>query len=51
MKNVHLKSVVQWAYHLQAIQVSGPAWLDDNRYDIMAKTAGEATRRARIKLI
>lgn len=41
MKNVHLKSVVQWAYHLQAIQVSGPAWLDDNRYDIVAKTAGE----------
>ena len=41
MKNVHLKSVIQWAYHLQAIQVSGPAWLDDNRYDIVAKTAGE----------
>jgi uncharacterized protein (TIGR03435 family) len=41
MKNVHLKSVVQWAYHLQAIQVSGPGWLDDNRYDIVAKTAGE----------
>jgi uncharacterized protein (TIGR03435 family) len=41
MKNVHLKSVVQWAYHLQAIQVSGPSWLDDNRYDIVAKAAGE----------
>jgi uncharacterized protein (TIGR03435 family) len=41
MKNLHLKSVVQWAYHLQAIQVSGPGWLDDNRYDIMAKAAGE----------
>ena len=41
MKNVHLKSVVQWAYHLQAIQVSGPGWLDDNRYDIVAKAAGE----------
>jgi uncharacterized protein (TIGR03435 family) len=41
MKNVHLKSVIQWAYHLQAIQVSGPGWLDDNRYDIVAKAAGE----------
>jgi uncharacterized protein (TIGR03435 family) len=41
MKNVHLKSVLQWAYHLQAIQVSGPSWLDDNRYDIVAKAAGE----------
>jgi uncharacterized protein (TIGR03435 family) len=41
MKNVHLKSVVQWAYHLQAIQISGPSWFDDNRYDIVAKAAGE----------
>jgi uncharacterized protein (TIGR03435 family) len=41
MKNVHLKSIVQWAYHMQAIQVLGPSWLDDNRYDIVAKTAGE----------
>src|SRR5580658_5581293 len=41
MKNVHLKSVIEWAYHLQAIQISGPAWLDDNRYDIVAKAAGE----------
>jgi uncharacterized protein (TIGR03435 family) len=41
MRNVHLKSVVQWAYHMQAIQVSGPGWLDDNRYDIVAKAAGE----------
>jgi uncharacterized protein (TIGR03435 family) len=41
MRNVHLKSVIQWAYHLQAIQVSGPAWLDENRYDVVAKAAGE----------
>jgi uncharacterized protein (TIGR03435 family) len=49
--NVHLKSVIQWAYHLQAIQVSGPGWLDDNRYDIVAKTAGEVpTDRQRIMM-
>lgn len=41
MRNVHLKTVIQWAYHLQAIQISGPGWLDDNRYDIVAKAAGE----------
>jgi len=41
MRNVHLKSIVQWAYHLQAIQVSGPGWLDDNRYDIVTRTAAE----------
>jgi uncharacterized protein (TIGR03435 family) len=48
MKNVHLKSVMQWAYHLQAIQISGPSWLDDNRYDIVAKAASETpTERQR----
>ena len=48
MMNVHLKSAIQWAYHVQAIQVSGPGWLDDNRYDIVAKTAGETpTERQR----
>jgi uncharacterized protein (TIGR03435 family) len=43
MRNVHLKTVIQWAYHLQAIQVSGPGWLDDNPYDIVAKAAGAVT--------
>jgi uncharacterized protein (TIGR03435 family) len=43
MRNVHLKSVLQWAYHLQAIQVQGPGWLDENRYDIDAKSAGQAS--------
>ena len=42
MRNVHLKSVVGWAYHLQAIQISGPAWFDNDRYDIVAKATGEA---------
>src|SRR5580658_5216651 len=51
MKNVRLKSVVEWAYHLQAIQVSGPGWLDDNRYDVVAKTAGEVpTDRQRVMM-
>jgi len=40
MMNVRLKSVVQWAYHLQAIQVAGPGWLDNDRYDILAKASG-----------
>ena len=51
MRNVHLKSVLQWAYHLQAAQISGPGWLDDNRYDIVAKTAGETpTERQRVMM-
>ena len=39
MMSVPLKAVVQWAYHMQAIQVSGPGWLDSDRFDIIAKTA------------
>jgi uncharacterized protein (TIGR03435 family) len=43
MLNVRLKSAVQWAYHLQPIQVSGPGWIESNRYDIVAKTSGPVT--------
>lgn len=51
MRNVRLKSVVQWAYHLQTIQVAGPGWLDDDRYDIVAKTAGqESVERQRVMM-
>ena len=32
--------MVQWAYHLQPIQVTGPGWIESNRYDIMAKASG-----------
>lgn len=42
MINVHLKSAVQWAYHVQAVQILGPGWLDSDRYDIVAKAAAEA---------
>jgi uncharacterized protein (TIGR03435 family) len=39
MINVPLRSVIQWAYHVQAVQVSGPGWLDMDRYDVAAKAA------------
>jgi uncharacterized protein (TIGR03435 family) len=35
--------VIQWAYHLQAIQVTGPGWIDSDRFDINAKSAGPAS--------
>ena len=43
MLNTSFKAVVQWAYHLQAIQVTGPDWVDSNRYDIVAKASGPAS--------
>ena len=48
--NTSLKGVMQWAYHMQAIQVQGPAWLDSNRYDIVARTS-EATSPERLRLM
>lgn len=41
MINVRLKTVIQWAYHVQPVQVSGPGWLESDRYDVVAKAAGE----------
>jgi uncharacterized protein (TIGR03435 family) len=43
MLNISLKAMVQWAYHVQAIQVVGPGWLDSDRYDIVARTSGPAS--------
>jgi uncharacterized protein (TIGR03435 family) len=40
MISVPLKGAIQWAYHLQTIQVTGPGWIDSERYDIVAKAAG-----------
>jgi len=40
MTNVPLKSVIDWAYHVQPVQVSGPGWLEVDRYDVAAKAAG-----------
>jgi len=43
-RNVTLKRLVAEAYGLQLNQVSGPGWLDQNEYDIDARTAGANTR-------
>jgi uncharacterized protein (TIGR03435 family) len=42
MINVPLKAVIQWAYHLQPVQITGPGWLDADRYDVVAKAAAAA---------
>ena len=43
MLNASLKALIQWAYHVQTIQVIGSGWLDSTRYDIVAKTSAPAT--------
>ena len=42
MRNVDLKMAVAWAHNLQAAMVSGPAWVESQRYDILAKTGAAA---------
>lgn len=42
MRNVTLKSAIRWAYHVMDYQVSGPDWINFDRYDISAKAADDA---------
>jgi uncharacterized protein (TIGR03435 family) len=42
MRKVSLSSCIQWAYEVKRYQVSGPGWLSDERYDVVAKTASPA---------
>jgi uncharacterized protein (TIGR03435 family) len=39
MHNVPMRVLIMFAYHLRAEAVSGPAWLDSERYDVIAKAA------------
>jgi len=43
LQNAGLGFCIQWAYGVKFYQVSGPAWLNDVRYDILAKTENPAT--------
>lgn len=38
LANASLGFAIQWAYDLEFYQISGPAWLTDDRWDIQAKT-------------
>ena len=42
--NVSMKNLLMTAYNVKGYQVSGPAWLDGERYDIVAKIPKGATK-------
>jgi uncharacterized protein (TIGR03435 family) len=42
VSNSTLSECIQWAYSLSSYQVSGPSWIDSERYDISARAASPA---------
>ncbi len=38
-----MTEAIQWAYHVEAYQVSGPDWMPATRFDIVAKADTPAT--------
>jgi len=43
MRSISLQGCIRWAYDVKDYQVSGPAWLNGDRYDVTAKTNSPAT--------
>jgi uncharacterized protein (TIGR03435 family) len=50
MHDVTVDTCLKWAYGVQSSQISGPAWLDSERYDIVAKADTPASE-AEMKLM
>jgi len=50
MTNVTMTVAIQWAYHIKPFQVSGPSWLTEERYDILAKS-GDTASDDRLRLM
>src|SRR5438874_7224626 len=44
VQNSTLSQCIQWAYGVSAFQVSGPSWIENERFDISAKAAGPVPR-------
>jgi uncharacterized protein (TIGR03435 family) len=43
MRNIGMTEAIQWAYNVESYQVGGPAWMQETRFDIVAKAADPAT--------
>lgn len=43
MRNVSMTEAIEWAYNAEFYQVSGPSWMPETRFDIVAKAAGPVT--------
>src|ERR1041385_8598272 len=38
LRNVRMKTCIQWAFNVKPYQINGPGWIDSERFDITAKT-------------
>ena len=43
MRNIRLSACIKWAFDVQDSQVSGPTWIESERYDIVAQGTGSIT--------
>jgi uncharacterized protein (TIGR03435 family) len=43
MRDVSVETCIKWAYGVQYSQISGPAWIDSDKFDITAKADAPAT--------
>jgi uncharacterized protein (TIGR03435 family) len=43
MRGISFRAAVAWANDVKEFQVNGPSWMDEARYDIVAKAAGAAS--------
>ena len=51
MRNIRLSSCLKWAFDVQDSQVSGPGWIESERYDIIAQATGPtATNNLKLML-
>jgi uncharacterized protein (TIGR03435 family) len=42
MANVRFTKLMQWAYRVQDYQITGPGWINDERFDVVAKAGTPA---------
>jgi uncharacterized protein (TIGR03435 family) len=49
--NMSLRDMIQDAYTLKPYQLVGPAWLDDQRFDVSAETTAQLPREQLLKLL
>ena len=43
MRNTKLSTIIRWAYKLNVYELAGPDWIDNTRFDIIAKPEVTAT--------